>query len=201
MHQITPKKQGLEASVKTVDKMVGVRKSENKIVCALYIYSEGVKTMEITINNQSFYFDSTSDMDIRKKSVEDFLATKIDLAIGTMTVEEYYSYTWEKQNTKISLDRIGYYLSKMPEQDGKKDNSILNPSKELEMQHGIRKTRREASKLTPDEIEKLNLTEDDIKSNPKKRYNIFVKTNAVHYDDMTLTEKNNTGLAEVEDSE
>lgn len=201
MHQTTLKKQGLEVSVKTVDKMVGVRNRVGLKKCMLYIDREGDQNMEITINNQSFYFDSTSDMDIRKKSVEDFLATKIDLAIGTMTVEEYYSHTWEKQNTKISLDRIGYYLSKMPEQKGKEDKSILNPSKELEMECGVRRTSKAANKLTEKEIEKLNLTEDDIKNNPKKRYNVFVKTSMVHYDDMTLTEKNNTGLAEVEDSE
>lgn len=157
--------------------------------------------MEIKINNRSFLFKDTTDVNERKKIIEDFLETKIDLAIGTMTVEEYYSYTWDKQNTKTSLDRIGYYLSKMPEQNGKEDKLVLNKSKELEMEHGFRQTTKVATKLTAKEIEDLNLTKEDIENNPKKRYMVYVKTSAVHYDDMTIGEKYNTGLTEIEDSE
>lgn len=157
--------------------------------------------MEIKINDKTFELKEVADVNERKRIVEDFMKTTLELATEDMTVEEYYRFTWEKPSTMTSLDRIGYYLSKMPEQNGKKDTEVLTTNKELEMNKGIRRTSKMVKDLTPEEIEHLEINEELIKKHPKKRVNVYVKSRAVHYDDMTIGEKFATGLAEVEDSE
>ena len=157
--------------------------------------------MKIKINEQYFFFEDTNDVKKRKELIEDFLATNIETSKGKMSVNEYYFYTWEKQNTKRSLDKISYYLSKMPKQKGKTDKEVMSKEKTMEMQEGFLRTTKYASDLTVEEQESLGLTEEDVTEKPKKRYHVYVKTNAVHYDDMTINEKYNTGLTEVEDSE
>lgn len=158
--------------------------------------------MKIKINDRDFELPEVSDVEERKKIIDEFMDTLLLLADNKkMTVEEYYHYTWDKPSTMTSLDRIGYYLSKMPNQEGKKDKEVLTKNKQLEMEKGITRTTKMAKDLTDDDLEFLEINKDIVMKNPKKRYNVYVKTNAVHYDDMTINEKYNTGLAEVEDSE
>ncbi|WP_144509947.1 hypothetical protein [Bacillus sp. FJAT-22090] len=51
-----------------------------------------------------------------------------------MSVEEYFRFTWDKQPTKISLDVIGYYLTKNNAEG--EDRDVLSNGKQKEMIKG-----------------------------------------------------------------
>lgn len=55
----------------------------------------------------------------------------------SLTVEEYFVYTWNKQNTRTSLDIISYYLTK-GSADGE-DKDVLSHKKEKELKKGSKR--------------------------------------------------------------
>lgn len=55
----------------------------------------------------------------------------------SLTVEEYFRYTWNKQNTRTSLDIISYYLTKGNSEG--EDKEVLSHKKEKELQKGSKR--------------------------------------------------------------
>ncbi len=157
--------------------------------------------MQVKINNKKYLLEKTNDVEKRNEIVKELLSRELVFYEETMTIEEYLYHTWDKESSKIALDIIGYYLSKMPNQDGKTDLEVLNEHQEKEMTTGIRYTTKSKNKLTEFDLDSLGLTREQVEKNPKKRYNVYVKSSAVHYDDMSLEEKISTGLAEVEETD
>lgn len=96
--------------------------------------------MLIKIGGRNFEFDDTSDLTERNKAVEVFLKQVLTFDDLQLTVSDYFKETWDKQATRVALDRIGTYLSKMPDQNGQEDKEVLSNSKIIEMEKGTRRT-------------------------------------------------------------
>lgn len=56
-----------------------------------------------------------------------------------LTVEEYFRFTWDKQNTRTALDIISYYLTKGNTDEEGEDREVLSHKKEKELQKGSKR--------------------------------------------------------------
>lgn len=48
----------------------------------------------------------------RKQLIEDMLTDEVELHEGILTVEQYLQRVWDKEDSKVTMDIVGYYLSK-----------------------------------------------------------------------------------------
>lgn len=154
--------------------------------------------MKIKISNKEFIFKDTSNVEERKNLIQEFLDTKLEFATGMMSIEEYFTETWDKPNTKKAMDMIGYYLSKMPDQKRKRDQMVLNKNKMKEMESGVVRTTKKAKELTDEDIEKLKLTEKDLLDGDKL-FNVYRASKFTHYANMSQEEKMSLGIVSIED--
>lgn len=90
--------------------------------------------MKLKMTHKTYNLDMELTLEDRVKVINNILAEDIEFHQETMSVEEYFRYTWNKQNTKISLDIIGYYLTKE-----NRDLEVLSTKKQLEMETGSRR--------------------------------------------------------------
>lgn len=89
-------------------------------------------------NGKSFLLPDNIEPSVRLIEVNKVLESELIFDGRSMTVEGYLRETWNKPTTITTLDRIGYYLSKMPEQNGQHDLEVLSKNDELEMNKGVR---------------------------------------------------------------
>lgn len=94
-------------------------------------------------NSKTFYLPDNIEPKERLIEVNKLLNTIIELDGVEMTVEEYFNVTWNVEvngvnRTKNTLDRLGTYLSKMPNQNGRHDRYVLSRNDVLEMYKGVR---------------------------------------------------------------
>ena len=87
--------------------------------------------MKLRLPHKTHNLDLKMETDDRLALINRILTEEINFQDQTMTVEEYFSHTWDKQNTKVALDIIGYFLTK---EDKKLE--ILSNSKRKEMENG-----------------------------------------------------------------
>lgn len=90
--------------------------------------------MKLKLPHRDYELDMEAPLDERKKHTDKILGDKIEFHSVTMTVEEYFRHTWNKQNTKIALDILGYYLTKED-----KNLEILSNTKQKEMIKGSKR--------------------------------------------------------------
>lgn len=93
--------------------------------------------MKIKFNNgESFLFPDSVEPSEKLVLVNEFLGKKLVFDGKHMTVEDYFSATWDKRGTIIMMDKIATYLSKMPDQNKKEDKYVLSRNKISEMEKG-----------------------------------------------------------------
>lgn len=90
--------------------------------------------MKLKMTHKTYNLDMELPLQDRVKAINDLLGEDIIFHEEVMTVEEYFRHTWNKQNTKISLDIIGYYLTKE-----NRDLEVLSTKKQLEMETGSKR--------------------------------------------------------------
>lgn len=90
--------------------------------------------MKLILPHREVVLSSELSYQERNSFIEVILQEKIEFHEMTMTVEEYFRYTWNKQVSRISMDIIGYYLSKGSNE--REDGEILSHKKEKEMKKG-----------------------------------------------------------------
>lgn len=88
--------------------------------------------------SKDYYFSDSIEPKERLIEINKMLEDILLFDGEELTVEEYFRDTWDKPPTKVALDKIGFYLSKMPEQNGRYDKEILSRNDELEMTKGVR---------------------------------------------------------------
>lgn len=87
----------------------------------------------------TYYLSDSLSVDERLDEINKLLKAEVEFDDLTFTIEEYFKHTWDKPNTKIGLDIIGYYLSKKPDQNGTHDQEILSKNQEKELVKGVYK--------------------------------------------------------------
>lgn len=138
--------------------------------------------MKINIaNKKTYYLSDSLNLEERLAEVELLLNDKLKFDDGYMTVNEYFSITWNRtvgnrNPTQEALDRLGTYLSKMPDQDGKQDKETLSKNDIMEMEKGIRRVHR-------------------------KGENLYESGRYVVYSDLSLEAKSKIGLTDIDSSE
>lgn len=90
--------------------------------------------MEILLPHRKVELDTSLTFEERTKVINSLLNEVIDFHAQSMTVEEYFRFTWKKNSTITCMDIIGYYLSKE-----EKDLTILSQKKENEMAKGSKR--------------------------------------------------------------
>lgn len=110
--------------------------------------------MKIKIDgHKSFYLPDNIEPFERLIEVNKMLEEELCFDGETMTVEDYFRHTWNKVESnganlsKSNMDKIGFYLSKMPEQEGREDKEILSRNDQLEMSKGVRRTSKDGKNL------------------------------------------------------
>lgn len=90
-----------------------------------------INKMKILLPHRTVSLDSSLSIEEKKKVVEELLSEKIEFHAETMTLEEYLSFTWEKQNSKVIMDLLSYYLTKE-----EKNLEVLSQQREKEIVKG-----------------------------------------------------------------
>lgn len=99
--------------------------------------------MKIKINyKKTFLLDDKLEPNERLLEVNKMLKTVVQFDDDSMTVEEFLRFTWDKPTSINIMDLISIYLSKMPEQNGKEDKFVLSNNDVLEMNKGVRRTKK-----------------------------------------------------------
>lgn len=93
--------------------------------------------MKLYLPHREVDLDTTLSFDGRNEVIFGILAEEIVFHEQTMTVEEYFRYTWEKQPSKISMDIIGYYLTKNNFEG--EDREVLSNKKQKEIRKGSKR--------------------------------------------------------------
>lgn len=92
--------------------------------------------MKLKLPHKTYDLDMNLNITDRLVVINELLKEKIEFHDETMTVEEYFRYTWTnpKANSKTCMDIIGYYLTKE-----EKDLEILSKGKQNEMLKGSKR--------------------------------------------------------------
>lgn len=69
-----------------------------------------VYSIKIELPHEAYYLDMNLTQDLKLEEVAILLQEKLVFDGEEMTVEEYFSETWDNPVTKKNLDMIGYYL-------------------------------------------------------------------------------------------
>lgn len=97
-------------------------------------------------NGKSFLLPDNIEPEERLVEINKVLESTLKFHGEEMTVEEYFRYTWDKDHTRTTLDRISFYLAKMPEQSGQHDKEIISRNDDMEMVKGVRWVNRNGEK-------------------------------------------------------
>jgi len=136
---------------------------------------EGVITVKLKIaNKKTFYLPDNIEPSERLVEINKVLATEIEISNKKTTIEMYLSDTFNTAHTRTALDKIGTYLCKMPEQNGKHDREILSNNDVMEMEKGVRWTTKKGKKV----LEKARYT---------------------NFSDLSLEDKAKLGLIDTDD--
>jgi hypothetical protein len=92
--------------------------------------------MKLKIPTRDVYLDPTLDSEERLDFINNLLQFKFDLDEKHFTLEQYFQETWNKENTKVCMDIIGYYLSKGGIAKYQHDKEVLSKSKVYKMNNG-----------------------------------------------------------------
>jgi hypothetical protein len=87
--------------------------------------------MKLKLPHKNYNLNMELSIKERLPIIDEILNECIEFHEQKMTVEEYFRYTWDKQNTKVCLDIIGYYLTKE-----NRNLEILSNKKQIEMLKG-----------------------------------------------------------------
>lgn len=98
-------------------------------------------------NGKSFLLPDNIEPHERLIEINKVLESTLKFHGDEMTVEEYFRFTWDKDHTRTTLDRISSYLAKMPEQNGQHDKAIISKNDEMEMNKGVRWVNRNGEKV------------------------------------------------------
>lgn len=90
--------------------------------------------MKLKLTHKTYNLNMEIPLTDRIPVINKILNESIEFHEEVMTVEEYFRHTWNKQNTKIALDIIGYYLTKE-----NRDLEVLSTKKQLEMDTGSKR--------------------------------------------------------------
>lgn len=90
--------------------------------------------MKLKLSHKTYDLDVELSEQERMKVINNILIDKIEFHEETMTVEEYFRYTWNKQTTKTCIDIIAYYLTKE-----NRNLDVLSKTKENEMIKGSKR--------------------------------------------------------------
>jgi hypothetical protein len=93
--------------------------------------------MKLYLPHREVNLDASLSFDERNKVIYKLLEEEIEFHEEIMTVEEYFRYTWNKQPSKISMDIIGYYLTKNNAEG--EDRDVLSVKKEKEIRKGSKR--------------------------------------------------------------
>lgn len=126
-------------------------------------------------NGKTFELLDNIEPKERVIEINKVLATSLRFHGEDMTVDEYFSYTFDNKDTRSLLDRIGSYLSKMPEQNGQHDKGIISRNDDMEMNKGVRWVNRNNKKVLE-----------------PSRYKTFTES--------SIEDKASFGLADIDDS-
>lgn len=107
--------------------------------------------MKVLLPHRTVSLDSSLEPNDRVKVIETLLKEEIEFHSETMTLEEYLTFTWKKQNSKVIMDMFSYYLTKE-----EKNLEVLSHSKEKEISKGTKKYTN-FSNLSEDDKELLGL--------------------------------------------
>lgn len=87
--------------------------------------------MKLQLPNKNYDLDMALSLEDRLIVINTILTEEVEFYNSTMTIEEYFRETWDNQGTKVCMDIIGYYLTKV-----EKDLSTMSTKKVLEMERG-----------------------------------------------------------------
>lgn len=90
--------------------------------------------MKLKLPHKTFELDMEASIEKRMTIINEILNDVIEFQEASMTVEEYFRETWNKSNTKVCMDIIGYYLTKV-----EKDLTILSNDRNKEMLKGSKR--------------------------------------------------------------
>lgn len=112
--------------------------------------------MRIILPHKKVNLDTSLHPEDRKVVVENLLKEEIEFHNETMTLEEYLTHTWNKQNSKTIMDLFGYYLTKFETQE------VLSRDKTKEMSRGFygksdNNRYSNFTDLSPDDKERIGL--------------------------------------------
>lgn len=111
--------------------------------------------MKLILPHRKANLDSSLPVEEKKIVIENLLKEKIEFHSETMTLEDYLTLTWKKENSMRIMDMIGYYLTKE-----EKNLDIISRDKEKEMNRGHyrgEKRYTSYSNLSTENKEKLGL--------------------------------------------
>jgi hypothetical protein len=86
--------------------------------------------------NKSIQLDQTLNSEERLQFINNLLLFEFDLDEKHFTLEQYFQETWNKDNTKVCMDIIGYYLSKGDIVKYQHDKEVMSKSKVSKMNNG-----------------------------------------------------------------
>lgn len=113
--------------------------------------------MKLYLPHREVNLDSSLSFEERNQVIYKLLEETIEFHEQTMTVEGYFRYTWNKQPTKVSMDIIGYYLTKNnineeelktiaededtsdEEKNNEEDRWVISNKKQKEMRKGSKR--------------------------------------------------------------
>lgn len=93
--------------------------------------------MKLYLPHREVDLDVNLSFTERNEKIFEILAEEIVFHEETMSVEEYFRYTWEKEPSKVSMDIIGYYLTKNNYEG--EDREVLSNKKQKEIRKGSKR--------------------------------------------------------------
>lgn len=93
--------------------------------------------MKLFLPHREVVLDANLGFAERNEIINQLLQEVIEFHEQKMTVEDYFRYTWNKSPTKMSMDIIGYYLTKN-NIDGE-DRDVLSKGQQKEMLKGSKR--------------------------------------------------------------
>lgn len=88
--------------------------------------------------SKTFVFSDRLEPCDRLIEVNKMLAEELEFYSGKTTVNDYFHETFNIDKTRTNLEKISFYLSKMPEQNNTPDKELLSSNDHMEMTKGIR---------------------------------------------------------------
>lgn len=93
--------------------------------------------MKLFLPHREVTLDTNLPFMERNEVIHNLLKENMTFQEITMSVEEYFRYTWDKETSKVSMDIIGYYLTKNNSQG--EDREVVSNGKMKEMRKGSKR--------------------------------------------------------------